>query len=46
MNKEQIEKRLEDLNAQKITAYKEVEKIRIQEMDLLKQLETLKQNKE
>jgi len=41
-NKEEINKQLKKLNKEKILAYKEVEKIRFLEMDLLKQLEVLK----
>jgi len=43
---EEIQKRLEELNQEKIIAYKEVERIRLIEMDLLKELETLKTPKD
>jgi len=42
MSLEEIEKKLEELNTLKIEAYKKIEKIRVQEMDLLKIREDLK----
>jgi len=45
MRTDEINKKLKQINDKKIKAYSEVEKLRFQEMKLLKELETLKLSK-